>query len=322
MNRERNMLKDFDKEILCLFPSLDFTKPNVHAQKKNYVETLLTVLQKAAENDYVTKYMLTKWDASPRMGGQSAQNSLQELESIGLLRAKTSKSEKRTLRIDRILTGKGIIACMILPQFQKTNKLKTLLKKPILQDNELALSLKLYNETFVRGTNLNQNEISPAVIVIKQLAKNGFNLELKPEENIVAEIRRSEEKMFLESLKIDAFDFFWDFFLFLSEQDKNIRNFFFKELEKNIELFSALGPLSSEQKKELKKSSLFVKELVLLITSQEYFRFIKNSDAKVIEKMYEKVDENIKKNQIEFQNPSEGLIYSLKYLRKMLRADL
>ena len=83
-----------------------------------------------------------------------------------------------------------------------------------------------------------------------------------------------------------------------------------------------MGPLSSEQKKELKKSSLFIKELVLLITSQEYFRFIKNSDAKVIEKMYEKVDENIKKNQIEFQNPSEGLIYSLKYLRKMLRADL
>ena len=92
--------------------------------------------------------------------------------------------------------------------------------------------------------------------------------------------------------------------------------------------FSYFSIMSSTKLKPLKilaTSFAFMsnaRALVLLITSQEYFRFIKNSDAKVIEKMYEKVDENIKKNQIEFQNPSEGLIYSLKYLRKMLRADL
>ena len=322
MNQKTERTEEFDNAILTLFPSLDFNRTNVHGQKKKGMKTLLNVLEKAGTEGYVTKYMLTNWKASPRLGGQTAQNALEELELLKLLNVTPTISEKYTPRKDRILTAKGIIACMALPQFQQTDDLNSILGRQAYDGNELASTIKLYNETFVRGTNLDQFSISPAIIIVKKLAEKGFNLELMTEENIANELRRSEEKMFLESLKIDAFDFFWDFLFFLGKQEKEIRNFFVIQLEKNLELFSALGPLSSEEKEELKKSSLYIKEMILLLTSQEFLSYSKINKPESFEKIYDITNKRIEEFEIEFENPFEKLEHSFKMIRKILRENL
>src|SRR3972149_8675042 len=82
-----NTSHSVDREILRLFPSLDFNRANVHANSKERMKTLLAVLARVAEEGCVTKYDLTKGSSSngfPRMGGQTAQDVLQELEELGV----------------------------------------------------------------------------------------------------------------------------------------------------------------------------------------------------------------------------------------------
>ena len=106
--------------------------------------------------------------------------------------------------------------------------------------------LKLYNNTFIRGRNIDDSKISPAALVIKEVARQGFNLELKLEERIVQDIRRTEEKVFLESMKTTPFDLVSS--LMFSFQNDDNQN----QLQKLLKLID-------DKASELKEISEFLK---------------------------------------------------------------
>lgn len=197
-----------DNQILSLFPSLDLCL-NVHKQTKKRMRTHLQILKIAAETGYVTNYMLTNEKASPRFGGQVAHDSFKHLEKIGLLQSRETLSVKKRPRRDLILTPKGIIACMALPEFQQTSKLRLILERPYYKENVLASTLRIYNNEGVRRQYDVKSPISPAIIIVKELASDsyGFNLERKSEDDISSDLRNIEEKGFLDSLKTSPFEF-------------------------------------------------------------------------------------------------------------------
>lgn len=200
---QKTATDDVDRDILSLFPSLDFNRTKVHNQTKKRMKKYLIILKKAAEMEYVTKYILTKEGASPRMGGQVAQKALEELEELGLLMSKQATSKKGTPRIDRILTPKGIIACMAINEFQKVDKLRQILKRPCYKGSKLALILEMYNAGLVRREGIEGSQTSPAVVIVKELAiVHRFNLDRKSEDDIAKDFRSIEEAGFFESLKI------------------------------------------------------------------------------------------------------------------------
>ncbi|MEM2968652.1 MAG: hypothetical protein QXJ76_05010 [Candidatus Bathyarchaeia archaeon] len=217
------MLLSVDEEILCLFPSLDFNRTNVHANSKERMKTLLAVLARVAEKGCVTKYDLTKGsgDRFPRIGGQTAHDVLQELEELGLLKSVRTTNEKGTLKIEKVLTAKGVIACLTMPEFQKTGKLRKILDNPSFKGNKLAVLLKIYNEGYVRRRiDADRNEFSAFVTLIKELGSRGFNLELKTEETIMNDLQETEETGFNELMKLGITDFAEGFSLFMNEPDE------------------------------------------------------------------------------------------------------
>lgn len=219
-----NTSHSVDREILRLFPSLDFNRANVHANSKERMKTLLAVLARVAEEGCVTKYDLTKGSSSngfPRMGGQTAQDVLQELEELGLLKALRTTNEKGTLKIEKVLTAKGVMACLAMPKFQKAGKLGKILDNPNLKGDKLAVLLKIYNEGYVRRRiDTDRTEFSALVTLIREFGSRGFNLELKTEETIMNDLQETEENGFNELMKLSIADFAEGFTLFMNEPDE------------------------------------------------------------------------------------------------------
>jgi uncharacterized protein YehS (DUF1456 family) len=208
-----------------LFPSLDFNRANVHANSKERMKTLLAVLARVAEKGCVTKYDLTKGshlDGFPRMGGQTAQDVLQELEKLGLLKPVRTTNEKGTLKIEKVLTANGVIACLTMPFFQKTGKIRKIVDNPIFKGDKLAVLLRIYNECYVRRRiDADRNEFSALVALIREFGSRGFNLELKTEETIMNDLQETEEDGFNELMNLSIADFAEGFSLFMNDPDED-----------------------------------------------------------------------------------------------------
>ena len=267
-----DITKKIDSEILSLYPSLDYKRNNVHGQSKKGMITLLKILYMATEGS-VTKYGLTQWKAEPRFGGQVAQNALKELAELGLLKAEKVKSEKGTPRKDYSLTSKGLLACLCFSNIQQKSKLAEMLKQPKFKDDKLAFVMYLFNETFVRGEKTTE-ELSPVIVVLKKMAKKGFNFERKSENDIATDLRQTEQEMFLKSLKISMLDSSGSMILALSRHDKKTRDIFFDSLKKTIEQLSN-SVLSQEEKETVViKAENHTRNMKLFLLSQEYSLFM------------------------------------------------
>ena len=87
------------------------------------------------------------------------------------------------------MTAKGVIACMSMPEFQKTEKLRKILSGPNLKDSKLAALLKIYNDGYVRRQmDINRKEFSALGVLIREFGSRGFNLELKNEDAIMKDL--------------------------------------------------------------------------------------------------------------------------------------
>lgn len=304
-----------DKEILSLFPSLDFNRTNVHIQKKKRMKTYLVVLKKAAEIGYVTKYILTKWNASPRIGGQAAQDTLEELEGLGLVKAKQATSKKGTTRIDRILTPKGIIACMVIPEFQKAEQLKQILERQYYKGSKLASILKVFNEGFVRRIGIDESQISRAVTIVKELTVHGFNLELKSEDSIAQDLRAIEEKGFIESLKITPFEAAGALLQSLEDEDSRFL------LGRLVNKYSTKEPPDFEA---LEKISRVLNGIFLFMSSPEGIAWIKSNKSETFtpEELIEAVDQRLLESKVKFKDDVQRFEHALKTARELIISKL
>lgn len=222
--KQESFLK-VDETILCLFPSLDFNRVNVHANSKKKMNTMLKILDCVAKCGVITHYDLTKnikdkdtKTVFPRMGGQTSQKALQELREIDLLETQETTSSKKSRKIPHFLTAKGVLVCLSIPEFQKTEKLDKILQSPTLKESKLATLLKIYNQGYIRKNlfkDAGKKEHSDLVALLREFGERGFNLELKNQEVILNDLRENEYKMFDDMLKFrlsDGIGFFVDFF--------------------------------------------------------------------------------------------------------------
>lgn len=268
----KEFISKIDKEILSLFPSLDFNRQDIDVQKSKGMITRLRILDNATEKS-VTKYSLTQWKAEPRFGGQPAQDALIALSKLGLIKAEKTISPKRTIRNDYFLTPKGIVACLCFSNIQQKITLSDLLKQTKFKGNKLVFVLTLFNETFVRVEKAPEG-LSPVILLLERMAKKGFDFERKNEEEIADDLRKTEQEIFFESLRIDAFGSYELLLSGLSQFDKKTKKVFMSTFQNSIKQLSnsKLNPEQKEQAMELTKRH--VKNMANFITSQEYMFFI------------------------------------------------
>lgn len=175
-----------DKQILSLFPSINFQGEEVDKQRKKGMKTCLRVLCIAADKDFVSRYMLTK---KYEFGGDSINRALERLERLELLKAMPPKlTSKKVGRIDYVLTVKGLIACMSLPRFQQVQQLYRILLK--FSDDTVARTLILLNWLSESGDG---TQISVAVRYIRKLSEQGVNVEQKSEDSIYRDLLTIDE---------------------------------------------------------------------------------------------------------------------------------
>ena len=259
---------NIDRDILHLFPSLDFTRANVYANSKERMKTLLKVLMRVAELGTVTKYDLTKRTPSngfPRMGGQTAQDVLHELEDLSLLKAIKTTNEKGTLKIERVLTAKGILACLAITGFQKTRKLAKILENPNLKESELAALLKIYNDGYVRrDMDIDRKEFSALSVFVREFGARGFNLELKTEDAILNDLRKTEDEGFNDLMRMSIAEFAGGFMRFMSSTDEE------SQQEKRDLIFLLNESLKNAQTKtiDLEQGIKFVQGIVNIPTPE------------------------------------------------------
>jgi len=174
--------------ILGLFPSLDYSRTNVHANTKIAMQTRLKVLFKAAEDGFVTKYELTKENAEPRLGGGTAEKSLRDLEKMQLLSVTQNVGVTGSKRNDYSLTAKGLIVCLVFKKYQMSQDFSLLVKRLSFVENDLAFTLLLYNRfpPMIRDS-------------LSELGTKGVNFESLTEENIILEIRKEADLLALQS---------------------------------------------------------------------------------------------------------------------------
>lgn len=287
-----------DLQILSLFPSLDFNRPNIHAQSKKGMKRSLFILKQTAETGYITKYMLTNERSQFRMGGQSAHDGLKSLVQIGLLHKDHSKTIKKTERNDHTLTSKGAIACLVFPEFQKKHKFGKILSSSKNKENELFFTLNLFNQTFVRGRKRKYPSQSPLTILIKEMVEQGFNLELKSEKRIVQDIRMIEENKFLGSLNVSQFDFVSSIMFDSSNGEESNFETLVKVMNENASNLKELRKIMKENPNEseiIKRAvDKQLKGLMLFFTSQEFYLWKeKYSSDLTIQDLSQMVEEKI-----------------------------
>lgn len=186
--RQKKKDKVVQPSLLALFPSLDYSRTEVHAKTKIAMHTRLKVLFKASEDGFVTKYELTKSTAEPRLGGEPAENALRDLEKMQLLSVTQNVGVTGSRRKDYSLTAKGLIVCLVFKKYQVCEDFSILVKRPSFAENELAFTLLLYNRfpPMIKDT-------------LKELASKGLNFESLTDENIISEIRKTADFLALQS---------------------------------------------------------------------------------------------------------------------------
>ncbi len=174
--------------LLTLFPSLNYSRTDIHANTSLAMQTKLKVLFKAAEEGSITKYQLTKPTAEPRLGGGSAENALRDLKKMQLLSVNQSTSATGSQRNDYYLTAKGFIVCLVFKKYQTSEIFSSLVKRLDFAENELAFTLLLYNR------------FSPKITdILEVLAAKGLNFERLTNEELVLEIRKTADLIALQS---------------------------------------------------------------------------------------------------------------------------
>lgn len=261
-----------DSQILCLFPSLDYNRTNVHANSKDRMRNLLAVLSLVAERGSVTKYELTNWKSCdnngfPRLGGQTAQDILVELEELEMLRSLKTTNKKGVPKIERVLTAKGILACLAMPEFQKTEKLAKILHGPNLKESKLATQLRIYNEGYVRRyMDINRKEHSALAVLLREFGEKGFNLELKTQEAIMKDLRKTEDEGFGDMTKLSLADWAGVLMDFISSTDEESQ----KEKKDLIFLLnSSLNKKPQSEKIDAQQGTKFMQGL-MNIASPEF----------------------------------------------------
>lgn len=286
------------------------------------MRTYLQILKIAAERGYVTNYMLTNEKATPRFGGQVAHDSFEHLEKIGLLKSKQAISEKKRPRRDLILTPKGIIACMALSEFQQRNKLRNILERPSYNSNDLAVTLKVFNNEGVRRQYDIKSQISPATILFKELFTHGFNLELKDEDKITQDLKTIEEEGFIESLKIPLFEFPSVF----TKMAQDIK--YRKGLQRFIDIFSRekVDPEVSQLVEDDMKKMLH--SMTLFFTSPELRAWMRMKKKKGVTNPIRELEETLttegRLSTVDFKDLNIGGIfeYVFKTLKEQMELDL
>jgi hypothetical protein len=206
-----------DKTILCLFPSLDFNRVNVHANSKKKMNTMLKILDTVAKHGSITSYDLTQRTKKendkvvfPRMGGDTADKALQELEELELLKSYETTSSRRTPKFPKVLTAKGVIACLSLPEFQKTKELEKILQRPTLKDSELVTLMRIYTDenplVKAQFKDIVQKGQSLLVVLIKMLAERKINVELKTQEELLHDLKNVMDKIVNKKLEFSCFE--------------------------------------------------------------------------------------------------------------------
>jgi hypothetical protein len=165
--------------VLSLFPSLDYTRVDVHEKTKVAMQTRLKVLFKTAEEGFTTKYKLTKSTAKPRLGGETAENALIELDKIQLLSVTENVSNTGSKRKDYSLTAKGLIVCLAFKKYEAYDEFSIIAKRLNIAENELAFTLLMH----YRYSSIFKD-------TLKELVHRCLNFERLSEEDIVSEIHK------------------------------------------------------------------------------------------------------------------------------------
>ena len=329
MKSELMDLKNIDYEILSLFPSLDFTRAGINNQSKQGMQRNLAILYLAAKNGKVTKYKLTDERSKIRMGGQSAQLGLERLVEIGLLKNEKTINEKGTLRIDRKLTPKGIIACLVFLEFQKKDILDKILEQFGKKENQLVFMIELYNATFVRGVLVDDSSLSPLTTLVKIMSQQKYNIELKTNMELAEDLSRIEDDNFLKSLHGDPSDIMNSFIIGLSKHDENTRKTVMDLFKKNTEKYAELvSGIDAESKDDLNKdymqlSKKLTNNLMLFITSPELVTFLKKmKGSSELTKLFEEAQKRIGISEMKYENPIDQIVYYFQIMRRILREKM
>lgn len=297
------MEQTIDKKILSLFPSLDYNRANVPSNSKGKIKSFLKVLE-AASKGYVTKYSLEKDGFS----SQSAMDALKALESLGLLKTKEATNEKGTIKKERTLTAKGVIACMALPIFQSKERLKTLLESNDFKDNKLASALRLYNQGYTIGAIDEQK--SSAVILVKELAKQGFNLEIKSENSIMENLQAIEETTRVELMKATPSEFAYA--LLSSWNDAESR----QDAKTLMEMFGEV----KHSNEEIEQIAMNVEFWLLIVSSPEFLTWLKSGkfNRATVEACFAEVDKRVTESKSALKTEAEKTAYRWKVSREVI----
>jgi DNA-binding PadR family transcriptional regulator len=194
-----------DRKILQLFPSLNpFGK--VSGNSKEGMNSCLEVLRIVAIKGNVTQYDLTKktkYQPNPLKHVETARASLKKLDKLGLLKVQQRPGKKGRPRKESSLTAKGVIACLVFSELQKTDWLEILLKSSQFQGDKLAALLRIYNEGYAERVLFPKKPVvSPCLDIAKRLiSQEGLNVELVSEEKLLLKLRSVVDEEFLAIMR-------------------------------------------------------------------------------------------------------------------------
>ncbi len=312
-----------DKEILSLFPSLDY-ETETSLKSKSQKEKRLNILRKTAEKistsqdkKFITQYDLTNAKASPRFGSGAANQALKLLDAKGLLTANHIKNEKGTDKILRTLTAKGIIACLALSEFQSVEKVRILLSNT--SKTKLSLLIKIYNEGYARGKTKNTTTpaLSPLVSMVKQFHDKGRGLDLErtTEDAMADELQRLEENTFVESQKVDLFESAGTVLSLSLLDHKTEGSEQFQTFLKTLK--GKYTP--QEQAQVLEQGMRLTRSVIFALTSPEIIAFIMTKTSKNTEEKVQAIIDDVRGKLHECALPSKNDLENFDYILKLVR---
>ena len=260
-----------DRQVLGLFPSINFYSSEVDKQRKKGMKTCLRVLCIAADEGCVNRYMLSM---KYKIGGDSISRALKSLKRLKLLRAMPpTPTEKGGKRIDYVLTAKGVIACMSIPRFQQVQKLYSILLR--FEDNMVARTLILLNWLSIPGDG---TQTSVAMRHIRELTDQGVNLEQKSEDSIYRDLLTIDENRIAQ--RLDP----------IAEGIKELSSYLTPESSRIFyEQFLSLITLAKEDPEVFEITMGLVKEFFLFLLGPEFQAWFRTKSSREdMKRIYDK----------------------------------
>ncbi len=308
-----------NREILKLFPSLNLYR-EVSGNSKEGMNSCLEILEKAANNGYVTQYALTrklKHQPKPLKNVATARACLKKLLELGLLQEKQKPNLKGRSRKESSLTAKGVIACLVFMEFQKTDRLKAVLESSIFHGDKLAALLRIYNQGYAQRTLFPpKTAVTPCVDIAKKLvSQEGLNLEIITEEKLVQKLRSVVDEEFLTAIRRKQSVDEW---ILMSLQNSD----FLKTLLLIAENSNGLQP--EDTQKGIKQSI----HSILVMTSPEFLAWMvlqqqKKADIpQTLKRLKETIAARTAGNSTPFEGPQDVIDRSLDAMRDLMLEEL